>query len=92
MAFGDAFVSMQEVPSLDTIEDNKFLFVTRFIASCFSVYKMILGDFDLEDGYEDEYYVAISILFIFLTLFVMIVMLNLLIAIISDIFAQNLVN
>jgi len=54
------------------------------------VYRMALGDFNA--GYEGEFGVVITgyvwFLFILSTLFIMIIMLNLLIAIISEAFAR----
>jgi hypothetical protein len=84
IAFADAFVSLKA--KSDVIEDIQTPF-TRFITSCFLTYRMILGDIDFSI-FSEEHQLISSILFFFCTIFVMIVMLNLLIAIISETFGD----
>ena len=49
---------------------------------------MSLGDFDTGEGFGKEYRWMVWIIFLLTTLFIMIIMLNLLIAIMGDTFGQ----
>mmetsp|Transcript_5253 Transcript_5253/g.3978 ORF Transcript_5253/g.3978 Transcript_5253/m.3978 type:complete len:167 (+) Transcript_5253:1350-1850(+) len=81
IAFGDALYSI----NTSNIADERFI-EGSWIQSVFYVYRMVLGDFALDDvGQVAQVYVYI--LFIMCTVFNMIIMLNLLIAIISESFA-----
>ncbi|CDW71666.1 wd-40 repeat protein [Stylonychia lemnae] len=82
VAFGDSFLKIANAN-----QDTEKRFTTGFIDSIIFTYKMILGDFET-DKFGD---VAVSLamtLFLLCTIFNMIVMLNLLIAIISESFAR----
>lgn len=57
--------------------------IKRFVASCFTTYTMILGEFGILESFSESHEIVGTILFIGCTLFVMIVMLNLLISIIG---------
>ncbi len=82
VAFGD---SMRQISESNT-SDNAFMGENIFSAVGF-VYRMVLGDFDTTKfGSVSVGYVWI--LFVLCTLFNMIIMLNLLIAIISDSFTR----
>ncbi|GMI11132.1 hypothetical protein TrVE_jg9613 [Triparma verrucosa] len=52
----------------------------------FQSYTLMLGDFDIDDFHQSLSYISIAILFITFTVFINIIMLNLLIAIMGDIF------
>jgi len=60
--------------------------VSSWADSVFIIYNLGLGNFDTEFGPVGYYYAIF--LFILCTLFIMIIMLNLLIAIISEAFAR----
>jgi hypothetical protein len=81
LGFGNAFL----VISLGNT-DEKNIFTTDFIDSFFYTYRMVLGDF-ATDEFGEVATPLIWLLFLFFTVFNMIVMLNLLIAIISDSYA-----
>jgi hypothetical protein len=66
-------------------EDNQFI-SGGFFGSIFYTYNMILGSYELEFGNVASF--MGYIIFILCTILIMIVMLNLLIAIISETFAQ----
>lgn len=80
-AFGDSFLRL----SLGNTEDAQF--TTGFWDSLIYTYRMILGDFDT-GAFGDVAAPLVMILFLLCTIFNMIVMLNLLIAIISDSYAK----
>ena len=88
ISFGDAFIPLQKEtnPLEFNPDDSYFWFVRicleRFIASFFFTYSMILGNVGL-DGFDTAQIFTASILVVTCTLFVMIVMLNLLIAIVN---------
>lgn len=82
VAFGD---SMRQISTSNT-PDKDFINGT-FLTSIAFIYRMVLGDFDTNEFGE----VAVTyvwILFILCTVFNMIIMMNLLIAIISEAFAN----
>jgi hypothetical protein len=82
IAFGD---SMRQISSSNT-EKEDFINGTFFTSIAY-IYRMVLGDFDTNEfGSIAKGYVWI--LFILCTLFNMIIMMNLLIAIISESFAN----
>ena len=81
IAFGDSFLSI----SYGNKEDDRF--TTGFVDSIIYTYRMILGDFDTE-AFGSVATPLVMILFLLCTIFNMIVMLNLLIAIISESFAR----
>jgi hypothetical protein len=62
--------------------------VTGFANSVIYTYGIIIGGFELGDFEDSDAYVFVIILFLLCTIFNMIVMLNLLIAIISESFAN----
>lgn len=83
LAFGDAFQSLAKTNKNSENEDD--VFVSGFIMSFLYTYRMILGDFDTDD--IGSTCTNLVLLFFFLcTVFNMIIMLNLLIAIISESF------
>ena len=91
VAFGDALRSISSVNPPDSIDDLgqtvQYQFITTWFDGVMFVYRMVLGDFDTTAfGVVAVPYVWI--LFILCTLFNMIIMLNLLIAIISESFAR----
>jgi len=80
-AFADAFLSI----SMANPPDSRF--TTDFTDASLYVYRMILGDFDTSDfGLVSTY--MVWTLFVLCTVLNMIIMLNLLIAIISESFAR----
>ena len=80
IAFGDAF------NSINTSNEVRFISGSYFM-SIFYVYRMVLGDINMDDvGNVATTYVYI--LFIMCTVLNMVIMLNLLIAIISDSFGR----
>lgn len=84
VAFGDSL----SVIALANKDENK-RFTTGFFDSILYTYRIILGDFSLEDFQNTETASIVAIwLFILCTVFNMIIMLNLLIAIISETFAK----
>ncbi|CDW83593.1 UNKNOWN [Stylonychia lemnae] len=82
IAFGDSFLKIANANP-----DQEKRFTSGFIDSIIYTYKMILGDFDT-DEFGDVAPALMMILFLLCTVFNMIVMLNLLIAIISESFAR----
>ena len=90
-AFGDSFlriaVANVNVIDPDTKEETVNIFTTGFFDSMIYTYRMILGDFDIS-GFGEVATPLVMILFLLCTIFNMIVMLNLLIAIISDSYAK----
>ena len=87
-AFGDAFLRIS-MANEDTQDEsgNDLRFTTSFVDSVIFTYRMVLGDFDT--GAFGNVATGVVMLFWFLcTVFNMIVMLNLLIAIISDSYAR----
>jgi hypothetical protein len=81
-AFGD---SMRQISSSNP-EGKDFIDGTFFTGIAF-IYRMVLGDFDT-NGFGEIAVGYVWILFILCTVFNMIIMMNLLIAIISESFAQ----
>ena len=90
-AFGDSFlriaVANTNYIDPDTKEETVNIFTTGFIDSMIFTYRMILGDFDT-GAFGEVAVPLVMILFLLCTIFNMIVMLNLLIAIISDSYAR----
>lgn len=82
IAFGD---SMRQI-STSNPEGKDFINGT-FLTSIAFIYRMVLGDFDT-NNFGEVAVPAVWILFILCTVFNMIIMMNLLIAIISDAFAE----
>ena len=80
-AFGESFLRL----SLANVEDERF--TTSFTDSMIFTYRMILGDFDTS-AFGSVATPAVMIIFLLCTIINMIVMLNLLIAIISDSYAR----
>lgn len=78
IAFGEA------IQSISDTTDEKF---TGYLGGIGYVYRMVLGDFGVED-FEIRAPVFMWILFLMCTVFCMIIMMNLLIAIISESFAN----
>ena len=93
IAFADGFVSLQDeqYPLALTEEDNFFTYIGnglhRFLSSCFYTYKMTLGDFSIDD-FDSEHKFIAAILIVICTMFVMIIMLNLLISIIGSVYSS----
>jgi len=84
VAFGDTFLSIAK----GNEDIGATIFTDNFVGSIIYTYNIILGGFDMGD-YEDSFaYVLAVTIFILCTVFNMIVMLNLLIAIISESFAN----
>jgi hypothetical protein len=82
IAFGDAFLSLSLA---NESEENRFVF--NLLNSTIYTYRIILGDFDTEQfGLVSTG--LVWLLFLLCTLFNMIIMLNLLISIISESFAN----
>ncbi|CDW88872.1 wd-40 repeat protein [Stylonychia lemnae] len=81
LAFGDSFLRLSNGNS----EDSQF--IEHFFYAGLYVYRMILGDWDT-DTFGEISLPLVWILFVMCTIFEMIVMLNLLIAIISDTYAH----
>jgi hypothetical protein len=81
-AFGDAFLKI----SMSNMNEDK-QFTTNFVDSLIFTYRMILGDFDTTEFGEEATGLCVA-LWLLCTIFNMIVMLNLLIAIISESFAK----
>lgn len=81
-AFGDSFLAL----SLGNKEESE-RFTTGFTDSLIYTYRMILGDF-ATDEFGSMAPVVVLVFFLVCTIFNMIVMLNLLIAIISDSYAR----
>ena len=86
-AFGDSFVRISKANVYSDDADINKQFTTGFVDSVIYTYRMILGDFDTSN-FGDVATGVVYLLFILCTLFNMIVMLNLLIAIISDSYAR----
>jgi len=81
IAFANSFFSISEA----NLEEDKF--VSGFLDSIFFTYRLSLGDWDTESmGQKAQFFVWL--LFVLCTVFNLIVMLNLLIAIISETFAN----
>lgn len=91
-AFGDSLliISLGNKNILDA-DGNPTTFTDGFIDSCIYTYRMILGDFDTS-AFGSVATPVVMILFLLCTIFNMIVMLNLLIAIISDSYARVTAN
>jgi hypothetical protein len=87
LAFGDSFLrlSLGNPPAED--DSDPYFSGTNFIGSVLFAYRMILGDFNTGNFGSVATPMA-YLLFLFATIFDMIVMLNLLIAIISDSYAR----
>mmetsp|Transcript_33927 Transcript_33927/g.24970 ORF Transcript_33927/g.24970 Transcript_33927/m.24970 type:complete len:301 (-) Transcript_33927:33-935(-) len=84
IAFGDTFLCIAR----GNADYGGNVFTDNFVGSIIYVYNIILGGFDIGD-YEDSIaYLLVVSIFILCTVFNMIVMLNLLIAIISESFAN----
>jgi hypothetical protein len=88
-AFGDSFlcIAMGNPELDDKGEPNAARFTNGFINSIIYTYTVILGGFDVATYEDSAAYVLVMVLFLLCTVFNMIVMLNLLIAIISESFA-----
>jgi hypothetical protein len=80
-----AFSQAMQIISNNNSEDNRFIFGV-FDALLFA-YKMSLGDFDTTALGEVQYLLVIT-MFIMATLFLTIMMLNILVAVISDSYAR----
>lgn len=89
-AFGDSLLTISLGNNFDG-NDESFPFTTDFVDSLIFTYRMILGDFDTS-AFGDVSTAMVMILFLLCTIFNMIVMLNLLIAIISDSYARVTAN
>ena len=63
-------------------------FAPEFIDGITMVYRMTLGDFDTVEGFGSVNLLMVWVIFILCTLFIMIILLNLLIAIMGDTFGQ----
>lgn len=88
VAFGDAFQSIARANTgMDEDGGDSYVFTSGFVNSFMFTYTMILGDFDTSDmGIVGTW---LTLFFFFLcTIFNMIIMLNLLIAIISESFTR----
>jgi hypothetical protein len=83
LAFSDSFLA---IALGNSAEDDRF--VTGFVNSVIYTYTVILGGFDLGEFDNSIAYALTILLFLICTVFNMIVMLNLLIAIISESFAN----
>ncbi len=93
VAFGDSFLSIArgnpEMIMGDAGEEsNPARFTTGFVNSIIYTYTVILGGFDVSTYDNSIAYVLVMFLFLLCTIFNMIVMLNLLIAIISESFGN----
>jgi len=84
VAFGDSFLSIAH----GNADIGAVVFTTGFVDSIIYVYNIILGGFDTSEYEGSINYILVMILFLLCTIFNMIVMLNLLIAIISESFAN----
>ena len=82
IAFGDALYSI----STSNIGDSEFI-SGGFLGAIAYVYRMVLGDFDT-DSFGEVAVPYVWVLFLLCTVFNMIIMLNLLIAIISESFSR----
>lgn len=93
IGFGDSFTSLQNEQNPVYLQDDEsggnFIkqILIRFANSCFFTYVMILGDVSLE-SFDSDHQLIAAILVVFCTLFVMIVMLNLLISIVSQVYSD----
>jgi len=85
VAFGDSFLTIAHG---NVGVEGATVFTTGFINSIIYVYTVILGGFDLGHFDNSIAYALVITLFLICTVFNMIVMLNLLIAIISESFAN----
>lgn len=81
VAFGDAVYYINKSNTEGFIGGDNYIFGILFI------YRMVLGDFATNEFGSNAVYLML-ILFVFCTVFNMIIMLNLLIAIISESFAR----
>ena len=81
IAFGNAFL----IIALSNKEEED-VFVTGLVNSIVYVYMLSLGDFN--DGFGKNHTTLVWVLFLIATLFNLVVMFNLLIAIISETFAK----
>ncbi|CDW78608.1 wd-40 repeat protein [Stylonychia lemnae] len=81
MSFSGAFFILSKN------NDDTKEFITSFFESNAFVYRLILGDFDTTN-FGEKYVVIVWMFFMLATLFLIIIMLNLLIAIISDTFER----
>lgn len=85
-AFGNAFYALSQGQQNQVDDDgNSVQFITGFIDSIIFAYRVILGDFDVS-GFGVTAVTVSLVFWFFCTLFGMVVMLNLLIAIISESF------
>ena len=90
-AFGDSFLVFSLGNHGVDEDGNSLKFTTGFIDSIIYTYRMILGDFN-PDAFGEVATPVVMIFFLLCTVFNMIVMLNLLIAIISDSYARVTAN
>lgn len=88
-AFGDAFLRISLANETTVDDDGNYteIFTTNFVDSVIFTYRMVLGDFDTSAFGSVATGVCMTLWFL-CTVFNMIVMLNLLIAIISDSYAR----
>ena len=82
VAFGDSFLSIAGGNTGDDV------FTSGFINSIIYTYAIVLGGFDVTSYNNSMSYILVMCLFLLCTVFNMIVMFNLLIAIISESFAN----
>src|SRR5205823_6610948 len=89
VAFGDAMYQISKLnkPKLEGEETDPQFVGGGFITSIIYVYRMVLGDWDTTN-FGDIATPYVMILFLICTLFNLVIMLNLLIAIISESFAK----
>lgn len=89
-AFGNAsLILVSGYPEKgDKPEDDSPRFISDFVGAVRYTYEVILGGFDTGAFREDENFFFVYILFMGCTIFNMIVMMNLLIAIISETFGR----
>ena len=83
-AFADAFLSLSNANP----EDGARFVGSNFFSSLLYTYRTSLGDFQVDDFNNSAEYMTVWILFLLSSILVLIVMLNLLIAIISESFAK----
>jgi hypothetical protein len=83
IAFGDAFLGI----ALENKDEDK-IFVKNLFEGIAYAYRMILGDFNTADDFGDQSLWFMWILFIVCTIFGAVVMLNLLVAVISETFSN----
>jgi hypothetical protein len=91
-AFGNTFsVISKGNESLPNAEKDNLVFTAGFLDGLLFTYRMILGDFDTT-GFGEIAVGTVTTLFILCTVFNMIIMLNLLIAVISDTYERVAAN